>query len=62
MAQEYNKRPSEIMYIEDHYTAFCFDEACFYITTQLRDKKRPKWIDRVKEKLNNNSELFEMLK
>ena len=34
-------RPSELMNIEDAYTAFCFDEACAYIVNQLKDGKEP---------------------
>ena len=30
-------RPSELLDIEDKYTAFCFDEACAYITKRLKD-------------------------
>lgn len=29
------------MGIDDDYTAFCFDEACAYIVTQLKDGKEP---------------------
>ncbi|RDY22884.1 hypothetical protein CHF27_011230 [Romboutsia maritimum] len=35
--------PSEISRIKDEYTAFCFDEACMYIITQLQDKQVPSW-------------------
>lgn len=31
------KDPSEIMGIEDEYTAFCFNEACTYIVTQIKN-------------------------
>ena len=34
-------RPSELLGIDDVYTAFCFDEACAYIVKQLRDGKEP---------------------
>lgn len=34
-------RPSELMGIEDAYTAFCFDEACAYIISELQDEKEP---------------------
>jgi hypothetical protein len=29
------------MEIEDAYTAFCFDEACAYILSELKDGKSP---------------------
>ena len=34
-------RPSDLMGIDDVYTAFCFDEACAYIVSQLKDGKEP---------------------
>lgn len=34
-------RPSDLMGIDDSYTAFCFDEACSYIVSQLKDGKEP---------------------
>lgn len=34
-------RPSELLEIEDAYTAFCFDEACAFIIAQLKDGKEP---------------------
>lgn len=29
------------MGIEDEYTAFCFNEACAYIITRLKNKEKP---------------------
>lgn len=40
-------RPSELLEIEDAYTAFCFDEACSYIIKRLKDGEIP--IARVRE-------------
>jgi hypothetical protein len=34
-------RPSELLEIEDAYTAFCFDEACAYIMQKLKDGEKP---------------------
>lgn len=34
-------RPSEVMGIDDVYTAFCFDEACALILTKLNDGQKP---------------------
>ena len=34
-------RPSEVMEIEDAYTAFCFDEAIAYIIRMLKDGVEP---------------------
>lgn len=49
MSQLYNKRPSEFIGGLDEYTAFCFDEACSYIISMMRQEKEPKWADKVKE-------------
>lgn len=32
-------RPSELIEIEDAYTAFCFDEACAFILSEMQDGK-----------------------
>lgn len=42
-SQKFNKLPSEIIRLEDEYTAFCFDEACMYIISQLENDKNPTW-------------------
>lgn len=34
-------RPSEVMGIDDVYTAFCFDEACALINTKLQNGDEP---------------------
>lgn len=50
VAKRYNKLPSEILHIEDEYTAFCFDEACSYIQFKLeQEDSNPRWIDVVEE-------------
>lgn len=49
MSQLYNKRPSEFIGGLDEYTAFCFDEACSYIISMMRQDKEPRWKDKVKE-------------
>lgn len=41
MAQQYNARPSELMALEDPYTAFCLDEACAYILRRLKEGESP---------------------
>ena len=35
----YHKLPSEIMRINDEYTAFCFDEACLQIQLAQSEKE-----------------------
>lgn len=47
---KFNRLPSEIARIHDEYEAFCFDEACFYIISQLEKDKKPNFLeDRIKE-------------
>lgn len=33
--------PSQVMGIEDEYTAFCFNEACALIVSRLKNKEKP---------------------
>ena len=40
-AQRFRGRPSEILGIDDCFTAYCFDEACCFILSQLEEGKRP---------------------
>lgn len=59
MAKEYNKRPSEVIFIDDPYTAYCFDEACSFILEQWdyennKWKVKPIWKEE-KEKKNNKA-------
>lgn len=49
MAESYKCRPSEIMFMEDPYTAYCFDEACAYLLQCLKDKKTPHFPGDAKE-------------
>ncbi len=41
MSKLYHARPSEIICVEDEYTAYCFDVACAYITTRIKDGEEP---------------------
>ena len=34
-------RPSELLDIDDKYTAYCFDEACAYIISRLKAGEKP---------------------
>lgn len=49
MSQLYNKLPSELLNICDEYTAYCLNEACAYILTEMKNGKEPKWFDKKKE-------------
>lgn len=42
MSKYYSRRPSEMLNIEDEYTAYCFDEACAEIVLAMTDEKNPK--------------------
>lgn len=30
-----------MMAVKDEYTAYCFDEACFYILSMIKEGKKP---------------------
>lgn len=49
MSELYHTRPSQLLNIEDEYTAHCLDEACMYITLMMRQGKEPQWFDKKKE-------------
>lgn len=49
MSKWYSCRPSDIMAIEDEYTAFCFDEACMLIRLRLENKEKPNYKEIKKE-------------
>lgn len=45
----YNIRPSQMFDLkDDEYTAFCLDEACAYISLQIKDGKEPRFRRKVK--------------
>lgn len=44
-ANKYKKLPSEILRIDEEYIAFCFDEACMYISNEIEQGGKPKWKD-----------------
>lgn len=37
----YKKLPSELLCIEDEYTAYCFDEACAVIISKVNEGLKP---------------------
>ena len=41
MSKRFKVRPSEILDIEDAYTAYCFDEACVYILSKIENGEKP---------------------
>lgn len=36
-----HSRPSDLIGIKDEYTAFCFDEVCAYIISEINNGKEP---------------------
>lgn len=61
MSQQYKERPSSIIGLENNsYEAFCFDEACSYITSKLQDEDapKPKFIDDKKINKTNNNDVI----
>lgn len=49
MAKLYHKMPSEIINIECEYDAYCFNEACAYITSKIKDGEKPKFVKKDKD-------------
>lgn len=48
MSKRYNCLPSEVLGIEDSYTAFCFNEACCLLSIRLEnleEGEQPNYID-----------------
>lgn len=51
MSKQYSCRPSQILGLEDSYTAFCFDEACCEIIAHLQNDEKPNYkINKEQEK------------
>lgn len=44
MSDFYKCKPSEVIHLEDEYTAFCFDEACLYISLQMQSGLKPVFV------------------
>lgn len=41
MAQRYRTTPAELLYLDDEYTAYCFNEACAIIMSHMDNKEEP---------------------
>lgn len=56
MGKQYKIRPSKVIGLTNDYEAFCFDEACTYILSEMskEDGREPKFDDKNKNKTNNN--------
>lgn len=68
MARAYQKKPSEILRINDEYAAFCLDEIALFYETKATDDKgnlkwnRLRWKDDERSNNKNNKELIEFIK
>jgi hypothetical protein len=52
----YKKTPSELLFIQDEYTAFCLNQACAYIRSKIEyDKEEPVFT----KKYSSFSQLYE---
>ena len=64
MAREYQKRPSEIMGLNNDYVAYCFDEVALFLQYQAMDKEGNVNWNRIKwkgEKGRTNKGLMEFI-
>lgn len=53
IAQMSGQRPSEIISVDDDYTAFCFDEAVYFIISELKKGNEPCFSDMQQTTTNN---------
>ena len=60
LAKAQNRTPSEVLGIEDEYTAFCFDEACDYIVKRIAKGDEPRY-EKKKKKVSSMAEYFKEL-
>lgn len=42
-ANQYHVRPSDVLALDDEYTALCLDEACMYIQMKVNDGDKPQF-------------------
>lgn len=68
MARYYQKKPSEIVAINDNYLAYCFDEVCYFYISKCMDDKgkinwnKVKWDSEAKKGNNTNKALIDFVK
>ena len=64
MAKHYNKRPSEILNIDNDYLAYIFDEVALYLESEVLDDKgnyhwnKIRWTD---NKKRSNRDFIEFI-
>lgn len=50
MSKQYGCLPSDLLGIEDDYTAFCFNEACCQLMIKLENGEKPTYIEEREQK------------
>ena len=58
LAKIHRCRPSTFFGITDPYTAYCFDEACAYISRQIEEGNEPNF----EKKFNSFTEMYSYYK
>ena len=64
-ARRFRSKPSDILHIDDGFVAYCFDEACCFIISQLEEGKRPFFMRELSGEsagYSVNSQTIELLK
>lgn len=61
MSETHHRAPSEILKIDDPYTAWCIDEAAVYISAQIKRHKKPKWRKEQRRQAGGNAEIISRL-
>ena len=62
ISNNYNVRPSTILNIEDPYEAYCFDEACMYIVSNIKDGKTPIYANKTNGTTTQQNTVNEMIR
>lgn len=65
MAKRYNKRPSEMLNIDNDYLAYCFDEVALFLEAHATDDRGEINWNRIRwkgEKKKSNKDLIEFIK
>lgn len=64
ISKQYRQRPSEIIGINNDYEAFCFDECCTYMLSELNKEnpREPRFEDEHEKNNTNNNDLIDWLK
>ena len=55
IAKEFGCLPSQVMSIDDEYTAYCFNEACMNVLTRLKNNETPHYVTLEQGKENQQS-------